>query len=154
MALWSEIPFYYLIKLSPFKCTFSVSPCKVYYSAPTENAPPPSNVKPGVSQSEATFHNVFGYVTVYRSMYCRNFLTSPARRRFIFVSALESETHFCVFDVRNRVLLTVICHPMFHWLEVSREVDTSRAPIASDIFTGDLPTANDISGNKSLVSKL
>ena len=29
--------------------------------------------------------------------------------------------------LRNRLLLTVICYPIYHWLEVSREVDISRA---------------------------
>ena len=39
--------------------------------------------------------------------------------------------------LRNRFLLTVICCPIYHWLEISREVDISRARSASDIFTDD-----------------
>ena len=35
------------------------------------------------------------------------------------------------FGLRNRFLLTVICYPINHWLEVSREVDISRARIYS-----------------------
>ena len=48
----------------------------------------------------------------------------------------------------------MICCPIYHWLEVSREVDISRARSASDIFTDDCPTTSDIFGNKSLVSKI
>ena len=44
-----------------------------------------------------------------------------------------------VFDycLRNMFLLTVICCPIYHWSEVSREVDISPAHRASDIFTDD-----------------
>ena len=44
-----------------------------------------------------------------------------------------------VFDycLRNRFLLTVICCPIYHWSEVSREVDISPARSASDILTTD-----------------
>ena len=38
---------------------------------------------------------------------------------------------------RNRFLLTVICCPIYHWLEDSPEVDISRAQSASDVFTAD-----------------
>ena len=37
--------------------------------------------------------------------------------------------------IRNRFLFTVICCPIYHWLEVSREVDISRVQSASNIFT-------------------
>ena len=37
--------------------------------------------------------------------------------------------------LRNRFLLTVICCPIYYWLEVSREVDISQAGSPSDIFT-------------------
>ena len=51
---------------------------------------------------------------------------------------------------RNRVSLTVICCPIYHWLSVSREVDISQS--ASDIlFIDDWPTTSDILGNISLV---
>ena len=42
-----------------------------------------------------------------------------------------------ILYLRNRFLLTLICCPIYHWLEVSREVDISRARSASDIFTVD-----------------
>ena len=40
-------------------------------------------------------------------------------------------------SLRNRFLLTVICYPIYHWLEVSVEVDTSRVQSATDIFSDD-----------------
>ena len=69
---------------------------------------------------------------------------------FIFQSALGSSA---VWKLSNWFLLTVICCPIYHWLEVSREVDISRARSASDIFTDDWPTTSHILGNKSLLSK-
>ena len=39
--------------------------------------------------------------------------------------------------LRQRFLLTMICCPIYPWVEVSREVDKSRARSASDIFTDD-----------------
>ena len=39
--------------------------------------------------------------------------------------------------IRNRFLLTVIRCLIYQWLEVSREVDKSRARSVSDIFTDD-----------------
>ena len=47
------------------------------------------------------------------------------------------KVRFFMFHVRNRFLLTVICCQIDIWLKVSREVDISRAPSASDIFTDD-----------------
>ena len=55
--------------------------------------------------------------------------------------------------LRNRVLRIVNCCPIHHSLEVSREVDISRARSASNIFTDDCPTISGILRNKSLVSK-
>ena len=40
----------------------------------------------------------------------------------------------CKLDLRNRLLLTVICCPIYHWLEVSRKVIISRAQSAKNIF--------------------
>ena len=40
-----------------------------------------------------------------------------------------------VDSLRNRFFLIVIFCPVYHWLEVSREVDISRARRASDILT-------------------
>ena len=37
--------------------------------------------------------------------------------------------------LKNRFLLTMICCSIYHWLEVSHEVDISRARSASDILT-------------------
>ena len=37
--------------------------------------------------------------------------------------------------LRIRFLLSVICFPIYRWLEASNEVDISRARSASDIFT-------------------
>ena len=60
-----------------------------------------------------------------------------------------------LFCLRNRFMLTKICCPIYHWLEVSREVDISRALLrARDIFTDDWPTTSDILGNRSFVSKI
>ena len=56
--------------------------------------------------------------------------------------------------LRNRFLLTVICCPIYHRLEVRPEVDISRARSVSDVFTDDRPTTSDILGNNSLVSKI
>ena len=60
----------------------------------------------------------------------------------------------CCNFKRNRFLLTVICFPIYHWLEVSHEVNISQAQSVGDIFTEDWPTTSDILGNKSLVSKI
>ena len=57
------------------------------------------------------------------------------------------------FGLRNRFLLTVICCPVYHWLEVSREMDISQAQSTSDIFTDDWPRTSYKVDNKSLVSK-
>ena len=67
-----------------------------------------------------------------------------------FILALSIQFEFCL---RNKFLLTVICCPIYHWLEVSREVNISRARSASDRFTDDRPTNSDILANKLLVSK-
>ena len=50
--------------------------------------------------------------------------------------------------LRNRLLLAVICCPIYHWLEVSREVDISRARSAGDIFTDDRRTTSDDIGQQ------
>ena len=53
-----------------------------------------------------------------------------------------------LFNFRNRFLVTVICCSIYHWLEVSGEVDflQCEAPVIKSLTT-------DILGNKSLVSK-
>ena len=63
--------------------------------------------------------------------------------------------HIRVFTIfkRNRFLLTVICWPKYHRLGASLEVDISQRGSTSDIFTDNWPTASDILGNKSLISK-
>ena len=58
-----------------------------------------------------------------------------------------------VLNLSNRFLPTVICCPLYHWLEVSHEVDISGASSMSDIFTDKLPTTTEMLGNKSLASK-
>ena len=48
---------------------------------------------------------------------------------------VKNQGKYCL---RNKFLLIVICCPIYHWLEVSSEVDNnSRARSASDIFTDD-----------------
>ena len=44
---------------------------------------------------------------------------------------------FLYLYLRNKFLLIVICCPIYHWLEVSREVDISRAVNAGDLFNYD-----------------
>ena len=57
------------------------------------------------------------------------------------------------YYLSNRFLLTVICCPIYHWLEVSCKVDISLVQSANDIFIYDWLTTSDMLGNKSLVSK-
>ena len=49
----------------------------------------------------------------------------------------EKIDHCDLHCLRNRFLLTVIYCSIYHWLEVSRKVDISRARSASDIITDD-----------------
>ena len=42
-----------------------------------------------------------------------------------------------ILNKRNRFLITVISCPIYHWLEISRKVNMTRARTASDIVTGD-----------------
>ena len=71
---------------------------------------------------------------------------------YLFVYFFEGDgVRWCL---RNRFLLTVICCPIYHRLEVRPEVDISRARSVSDVFTDDRPTTSDILGNNSLVSKI
>ena len=50
----------------------------------------------------------------------------------VAVCVLPEQLRICL---RNRFLLALICCPIYHWLDVSREVDVSRAQSASDIFS-------------------
>ena len=52
--------------------------------------------------------------------------------------------------LRNRFVLTVICCPIHHCLQVSHEVDIARVLSTSDIFTDDFSITSDILGNKLL----
>ena len=65
-------------------------------------------------------------------MFISRTLDSLIHLLFVKVSLLLKE-HIYVFYLRNRFLLTVIGCPIYHWLEVSREVDISQARSASDI---------------------
>ena len=63
----------------------------MYYFASIASAL--SNVKPYFSQSEVTFHNDVGFVTIYGRIYCMaqifDVIQLMIRRRVIFVSTLE-----------------------------------------------------------------
>ena len=83
----------------------------------------------------------------FRQNWCPDYFHEKNLAIFVFSEIGE------IFCLRNSFLLTVICCPIIHWVEVSHKVDISRAQSASDIFTDDWPTTSDILGNKSLVSK-
>ena len=58
----------------------------------------------------------------------------PILKHFRDITLFHLNT-FCMLQLRNRFLLTVICFPIYHWLEVSREVNISQAPSVGDIST-------------------
>ena len=51
---------------------------------------------------------------------------------FTTYRSMETSNYLC-----NRFLLTVICFPIYRWLEVSHEVDISRTQSTSDILIDD-----------------
>ena len=72
---------------------------------------------------------------------------------YLFICQLRWQIFYYEWCLKQRFLLTVIYCQIYHWLEVSHEVDISQARSASDIFIEDWPITCDILGNKSLVSR-